>query len=124
MDRARVVSFGDVRELASSAIVAQIALEMRMSEQIVAREMVCARESLSRFTQRARTSVLQQETYAMSCSPEEVVTETRRRLARLEIEMPAREHVTWLERTATRSASVTYALGNRLDLDLGAGKDA
>lgn len=119
MDRLNVVSFGDVRELASSSIVVEIARNMRMSEQIVAREMVAARESLSMFTQRARTSVLRQETYAMSCDPEAVVAETRRRLSRLEIEMPERETVTWLATTATRATPRTYALSSRLDLDLG-----
>jgi hypothetical protein len=120
MDRLNVVAFGDIRDLASSSIVAHIAREMRMSEQIVAREIVSARESLSRFTHRARTSVLQQETYAMSCDPEAVVAETYRRLARLEIEMPERDTVTWLATTATRATPRTYALGGRLDIDLGA----
>ena len=119
MDRLDVVAFGDVRELSSSSTVAEIARQMRMSEQIVAREMVAARESLSMFTQRARTSVLRQETYAMSCDPEAVVAETRRRLSRLEIEMPERDSVTWLSTTATRATPRTYALSSRLDIDLG-----
>jgi hypothetical protein len=120
MDRLDVVAFGDVRELSSSSTVAEIARQMRMSEQIVAREMVAARESLSMFTQRARTSVLRQETYAMSCDPEAVVAETRRRLSRLEIEMPERDSVTWLSTTATRATPRTYALNGRLDIDLSA----
>ena len=125
MDRLSVVSFGSIRELAASSVVAEIATKMRMSEQIVAREMVASRESLSRFTQRARTSVLQQETYAMSCDPDAVVAETYRRLSRLEIEMPERESVTWLATTATRATPRTYALSSRLDLDLSAaGADA
>ena len=120
MDRLSVVAVGDVRELAGSSIVAQIARDMRMSEQIVAREIVAARDSLSMFTHRARTSVLRQTTYGMSCDPEAVVAETYRRLSRLEIEMPERESVTWLATTATRQTPRTYALGGRLDIDLSA----
>jgi hypothetical protein len=127
MERASVVSAGDMRALTDSQIVRDIAREMNMSDQIVAREMVAARDSFSRFTRRTLTSVLRVESFAMSCSDADVVIETRRRLSRLEIQMPEREDVTWLGSTATRATPVTYAF-DRLDVDLradaGAGSDA